>query len=194
MNGPGASTPIVGDLQMGYFGSVIASELFTREELCERLNHQSDGPPITAWHKFSYNGKVLFYPDQVLYTRVGYNHLYKLGLIYGTRSLNQIPYGAVVSNGILGFGVTLKKDQVKYRVRAPHSRMQPLNSGHDGHYTGGEYDVIQHLAEALTDPVPIFTGDYIGSSVITRQDEQFSYTHPLLAEAGYRPVLEVLPD
>lgn len=81
--GPGPQAIFTGDWNQGYFGKITAAELFTQLEVCSPFGIS----PLTAytlnWYKFAYRGKVLYIPDVILSSSVGWNLLYTKGLVFG---------------------------------------------------------------------------------------------------------------
>lgn len=84
--GPGPQTLIGGDAQLGFFGEVSSTELFTTDEL-STLVKLSAGSSVVAnptWLKFAYKGKILFIAKTALRNSVTWPNLYYAGLVDGT--------------------------------------------------------------------------------------------------------------
>lgn len=82
--GPGPQTIRQGDWRFGYFGPVTTAELFTTAELCSLCGVASPAS-VTGftWHKFAFNGKILFFSNAHVSAAVGWNLLYSKGLVFG---------------------------------------------------------------------------------------------------------------
>lgn len=85
--GPGPQTLVVGTLELGYYGTVVSSDFFSREYL---LNQYSLGvraaattEQVNVWHKFVRNNKVLYVPDLPIGFNITWLDLYSAGLVFG---------------------------------------------------------------------------------------------------------------
>lgn len=99
-SGPGIKTLAKGDLQLGYFGEVTTTELFSGTELMANVGLTATGNDVstasTGWFKFAFKGKILYFARTQFRLLVSWNDLYNLGLIYGTKDTGTFPVGAGV--------------------------------------------------------------------------------------------------
>lgn len=112
--GAGPNVLQKGDYNYGYFGSILSSSFINITALRVALGF-SGGTVNNAspkWHKYARNGKVIFVPETVVATGVGWNMLYNAGLVFGTGDNG--PYNAG-SNVLQNAQVTIGPDT--YRVR-----------------------------------------------------------------------------
>lgn len=85
--GPGPQQLQFGDLNYGYFGSLLSSEFFAAEQLVGALGVSLGGAVIwqstPIWDKWARNGKICYFPQQALYKTLSWKTLYDQGLVYG---------------------------------------------------------------------------------------------------------------
>lgn len=105
--GPGPSVLQYGDSQLGYFGTVAATEFFTQQEILNNfgLSNGSVVNPLPVWDKWLRRGKVLFVP-RGSFTLVSYQILYLKGAVFGPDkpkptwlTLETTPQTATISKG-----------------------------------------------------------------------------------------------
>lgn len=104
-SGPGTKTLRVGDTSAGYFGPVDASLLFTKKELLDTL-WQTGTPPAAygsneGWHKFFYQGQVIYMPAAHVAGYPTWSDLYANGLVYGTDDNGKYPKTPAVNQSRL---------------------------------------------------------------------------------------------
>lgn len=86
-SGPGPIALEFGDIELGFFGEVTQSELFSPAQISASLQGLPGSSiinPNSAWLKFAYKGKFLFIAKQPMFNGVNWSTLYSNGLIYGT--------------------------------------------------------------------------------------------------------------
>ncbi len=114
-SGPGTQVLKSGSQDIGYFGEVAETELFTPGEisaLFPELPQTPLGATSVFWLKFSYKGKYLFMPKKGFLGLLTYSDLYKAGLVYGTDNDGAFPLGAG-ANQIR----VVEKDGYRFKVR-----------------------------------------------------------------------------
>jgi hypothetical protein len=85
--GPGPQRLLRGDWKRGYFGELPNTELFTASELLSLAGlsgNVSTNGNATPWHKFVFDGKIIFMPASTLANNVAWNTLYNAGCVFGT--------------------------------------------------------------------------------------------------------------
>uniref|UniRef100_A0AB39CDC2 Virion structural protein n=1 Tax=Pseudomonas phage RVTF4 TaxID=3236931 RepID=A0AB39CDC2_9VIRU len=88
--GPGPTDVVMGDMNLGYFGTIQQSMFIGAERLAGHCGFPAVGPTynfagVTHWHKFIRNGKVLFVPNQVIsISAITAKMIYEAGCTYGT--------------------------------------------------------------------------------------------------------------
>lgn len=89
--GPGPSVLIHGNEQLGYYGRVQGSELFTAEQLSTEVNYTSGSllPNNDVWLKFAYKGKTLFVAQQPIRNNISPTSLESANLINGSRTVTK---------------------------------------------------------------------------------------------------------
>lgn len=96
-SGPGIKVLTYGDENIGYFGEVTSSELFTAAEFASKANayfgtRDTAADTITQlWLKFFFKGKVLFIAKIPFNYAVMWEDVYKAGLMYGTQDNGKYP-------------------------------------------------------------------------------------------------------
>lgn len=86
-SGPGPIALEFGDIELGFFGEVSQSELFTPAQINAALQNLPGATvvyPNSVWLKFAYKRKFLFIAKQPMFGSLNWNALYDNGLIYGT--------------------------------------------------------------------------------------------------------------
>lgn len=83
--GPGPSVLRYGDVSQGYFGSILAEEFITPEQLKNKLDiEKGDTPEATIrFHKFYLNSEVVYIPDHDFFTDIGLDEFNSKGLLKG---------------------------------------------------------------------------------------------------------------
>lgn len=116
--GPGRQTPLRGDYERGYFGTLTASELFASQELADMVGlTEGSGLDDTYWHKFIDRGRILFIPHYPLRRQVRWDTLYNLGLVFGVQG----PGPDTVGLPAVEQWRTVLKDDHEFVVRLPRS-------------------------------------------------------------------------
>lgn len=143
--GPGPKELLHGDSYLGYYGTVLTTELFTREQMSSLLGVDQYGAPTTGdflWFKFSYNERTLFIPSKPLRYGVSWNELYRLGLAFAKNSEAYHPDGEGFNQNrymeLEEFG--------RFMVRLPYGRTGDQTTDYVN--SGAEYDPpITHGSE-----------------------------------------------
>lgn len=92
-SGPGSKKLVQGTLTLGYFGIVTQAEFIDRDTL------RSLGPASLSaynigtmtWHKFAYNGRIIYIPRSPIAQNARWLDLYNAGMIYGVRGSGTPP-------------------------------------------------------------------------------------------------------
>jgi hypothetical protein len=97
-SGPGSKWLLYGDEQLGYFGEINETELFSRQELAgvtffapSSINPAASG---RIWLKFYFKNKIIYIAKMPFYTSTTWSDLYAAGLVYGTNDNGKYPYPA----------------------------------------------------------------------------------------------------
>lgn len=114
-SGPGPKTLKNGSEDLGYFGSLLASEFFTLEELRKQTDFWigTDNAPSPTWVKMFLDKKIIYIPTQPLVIGVGWNALYAKGLVYGTDDTGVVPGTPAVNQLVY---VSKQKESFKVRL------------------------------------------------------------------------------
>lgn len=87
-SGPGTKEMLIGDLTLGYFGSVSASELFTAGEFFSQITegyNRGAAVPLNVsslyFLKFAINDKFVFFPSRAMTSNITWELIYALGAI-----------------------------------------------------------------------------------------------------------------
>lgn len=131
--GPGAQKVAVGTWGCGYFGIVLTSAIYTPDELRLVLGTASMGTPVitnaqmTYWHKFVFDGKILFYPQGALISGIRWSDIYKKGWMYGIDDTGP----RLVTSNIptpVNQKYVLTKGGFTYLVRTPRGLNKPIDA------------------------------------------------------------------
>lgn len=98
-SGPGPQLPIVGDLDLGYYGIVQSSELISWDAFiawCGVTLLTKTTTTSQDWIKFAYKGKTLYTPRQPLGT-ISWQTLYNAGLVYGVDGMGPREYNTLTA-------------------------------------------------------------------------------------------------
>lgn len=153
-----------GSWEHGYFGQVAAAEFFTTQQFCSDFQAKTTLPLTPygtdpVWHKFIYNGKILFIPQNtVTSTSLAWRQLYHAGAVFGdAESVGVYPPG--LDYQPTQQDLTLELDGYSYIVRLIRFCTNPVADGlteadlelhldkHDPWITGSEY--FQTIARLL---------------------------------------------
>lgn len=122
--GPGRSTPLRGDWDVGLMDLVPAANFITNAQLRAKvpaLAALTVSNEPTNWYKFFRKGKVLFIPDTTIVS-ANWNQLYNAGLMYGTDDVGVKPSG--VAAGTVNQKTVVNINGLNYILRCP--RLSPL--------------------------------------------------------------------
>lgn len=146
--GPGPQKLLRGDWASGYFGQVSMTDLFTPAEIMSLANTAMGAVTNNiTWHKFVYQGKILFYPHMCLSAGFSYQHLYSKGLLYGLTPSSEWPPYIKTTFGTIPQGVTINRGNDYFVVRTPQQRQSLLSVETTGFaFYNGEYDNCLALA------------------------------------------------
>lgn len=152
--GPGQQTMITGSWEAGYFGTVPTSQIYTPDELRTELNTASiagstvgaSNAQMTLWHKFVYDGKIVFYPQGYLIGGIRWSSIYNKGWMHGIDGPGPRP---MTSNAPADVNqkVLLTKSGFTYRVRTPKGLNKPVGqvwtgANNDDYLRGSEWDSL----------------------------------------------------
>jgi hypothetical protein len=126
--GPGRQKPLRGDYERGYFGELAPGEFIGADELCATLG-LVEGTPTTVvdrdrWHKFIFQGKILFIPQVSSRQSVSWQQLYDRGLAYGVDGVGTPPSGSPGVNQMR----TVVKGADEFIVRLPRAKSDGVYS------------------------------------------------------------------
>lgn len=131
--GPGRQDLLRGTWSTGYFGTVPVADVYTPDELRAALGTSTiSGATIlatnarmTVWHKFVFEGKILFYPQAALISNVRWSAIYNKGWMYGVDG----PGPALTTTNVptpVNQKTLLVKGAFTYRVRTPKGLNKPV--------------------------------------------------------------------
>lgn len=131
-SGPGPQKLLRGDWKRGYFGRVPVGEFLSVAETrtaCAFTTGTAEAEAnLTHWHKYIYDGKILFIPNTSMASGLSWNILYQAGLMYGVDSFGVAPPG--ITSGPV-FNVNQKRivtaKGFDFLVRAPKVTTLPTN-------------------------------------------------------------------
>ncbi|ANZ50336.1 putative virion structural protein [Erwinia phage vB_EamM_Phobos] len=146
-SGPGPKSLRIGTQAMGYFGIASDAELMSRKDFMAAAFLKSTPTLISGaegWHKFFYQGSVLYLPVFMLVQGVSWNTLYAEGLVYGTDNTGVVPgtpavnqSRIIVSNGSEG--------RFYLRPRLPSYALGDPAQGTTAEKVGSELDMVSKL-------------------------------------------------
>mgnify|MGYP005982914183 CR=1 FL=1 len=90
-SGPGSKKLMRGTSDLGYFGTVSTTELYTDESLgaIVGVNPQfgifNTVPDKQVWYKFIYRGRIIYLARYATLRNVSYQDIYNAGAVYGVR-------------------------------------------------------------------------------------------------------------
>jgi hypothetical protein len=120
---PGNNMLIAGDMTAGYFGTVLASELWTGTQLSAAVGISQGTIQFddTPWLKFALDGKILFRPMKAFRHSISWNAINTAGCVFGTK--------------------TVTKNGHTYKVRLMKTGLVDPMPGYDGaHLHGSEWN------------------------------------------------------
>lgn len=141
--GPGPQKLLRGTWENGYFGTMTAAELFSSDEFIAITNTPGTLFAITAWLKFVYKGKILFFPDAVIATSLKASAVYQLGMAYGTDDQSLWVDYLKTTYGIIPQNKKIQKGEDQFIVRLPRTRGVPMSETtvQPDSYRGNEVDL-----------------------------------------------------
>ncbi|MNF44313.1 hypothetical protein D3C85_787500 [compost metagenome] len=217
-SGPGPQTLKRGDWKRGYFGRVLVGDFLNIAETrsVSGLTAGTAEPEagLTHWHKYIYDGKILFIPNTSISNGLSWNAIYQAGLMYGTDNFGSPPTGGVASPPT--FNVNQKRlATVKgydFLIRAPKVSTLPTTQyiTGDPQYADSEWlelicrtyltttraDIKGHWDDVTPKPVTRSVTQHFQSStaaIIIAQanvDDLITYSAPT-ATMGWLPVFEL---
>lgn len=115
-SGPGTKVLKYGNEELGYFGEVPSSELFSLSELRRQTDFwvgTDAGNQNITWIKMFLEGKVIYFPTTAgVASTVSWGQLYAKGLVYGVDGPGMVP-GTPAVNQL----VYVNKDEYSFKVR-----------------------------------------------------------------------------
>lgn len=219
--GPGPQKLLRGTWENGYFGTINAEELFSSEEFMAITAIPGTATAIKYWLKFTFKGKVLFFPDGTVAASLKASALYQLGLAYGSDDQSLWVDYLKTTYGIVAQNKKVQKGENQFIVRLPRSRGVPMSEttvqpdSYRGNeidlcfaaaYTGLAYGKLADSPPAVDDFVnqstTFFTADNMSTratnSMVLRGGSGFDAIGGYLAwdtasgAVGFRPVLELV--
>lgn len=152
--GPGAQDLMCGTWECGYFGTVPVGQIYTPDELRTALNTASisgvtagvTNAQMTLWHKFVWEGKIVFYPQGYLIGGIRWSTIYNKGWMHGIDGPGPRPITSNVPAAI-DQKVLLTKSGFTYRVRTPKGLNKPVDqvwtgANNDEYLAGSEWDSL----------------------------------------------------
>lgn len=210
--GPGPKDIIRGNWFSGYFGEVSLDEMFTLTEIKAQITTMSAFNLIAPsfWHKFVFNGKILFFPDKALTNSgVTWSALYTAGVMYGSDTVGEKPAG--VTNGptfTVMQSARMTKGGWSFKVRLPLMSLAPTTSyvPNEAATVDSEYrntiartflqtSLSTYGKSKVSDCAPwqIHTQHWIGNTQtgIMTATESFTFATPTTSNAQWWPILEL---
>lgn len=85
----GSNMLIAGTMQQGYFGTVLASELWTGTQLSSAVGISQGTIQFddTPWLKFALDGKILFRPMKAFRRSISWDAINTAGCVFGTKTV-----------------------------------------------------------------------------------------------------------
>lgn len=131
--GPGQQELLRGTWECGYFGTVPVADIYTPDELRTVLDTASisgvtvgiTNAKMTVWHKFVFEGKILFYPQGGLVGNIRWSAIYNKGWMYGIDG----PGPGLVTTNVptpVNQKTLITKGAFTYRVRTPKGIDKPI--------------------------------------------------------------------
>lgn len=113
--GPGPQKLLFGNWNAGYFGKLSEVEFLSKADLDNLLPINITTSPY-SWHKFVYDGKILFIPQTSLHGSVSWSVLYSYGLVYG----NAKPVQEIITQyGAVRTPCVIRRENDEFIVRCP---------------------------------------------------------------------------
>lgn len=153
-SGPGPKTLLQGDSLRGYFGVVDSAELFTHKALVDTLFLKGTKPTLSpgteGWHKFFYQGRVLYFPLTAVGYTIAWQTLYQEGLVYGADGPGAYPapVGSPIDQGRIVTAESVNEGKFYYRVRLPSLGKDPISAANPlpaTEYAGSELEMFNYL-------------------------------------------------
>lgn len=118
--GPGPKTILRGNDERGYFGVVTETEFFTGLQVNVAIGG-SYNPGTTAWHKFSYDGRILYFPSKPLNITLNWNNIYSVGAVFGMDNTGVGNHGLTPVNQLK----IISKGDDDFIIRLPRLTTRP---------------------------------------------------------------------
>lgn len=195
---PGPQIIKVGDLDFGYFGFVSAVELITGDALALDIGLSVGTAQFSdaGWFKWAYNQKILFVAKKSFRHSISWDQIHAIGAVFGTKtvSIGGKTYKVRLltgGNGQPASGAGGEWNMIMYGVHQNHlppwdyyndQDLQTHNSHGNGSYSWCQETSSANASHRVVrghGGVSIF-GTYTSSVT--------------LADIGWRPVLELVPN
>ncbi|ANZ49237.1 virion structural protein [Erwinia phage Machina] len=151
-SGPGPKTLLQGDSLRGYFGVVDSAELFTHKAIIDAVFLKGTKPVLSpgteGWHKFFYQGRVLYFPVSAIGYTIAWQTLYGEGLVYGVDGPGPYPSGTPVDQGRIIAADSVSEGRFYYRCRLPSLGKDPVSATNllpATEYAGSELEMFNYL-------------------------------------------------
>ncbi|ANZ48449.1 virion structural protein [Erwinia phage vB_EamM_Caitlin] len=150
-SGPGPKELLQGNTIAGYFGTTTSAELFTHQQLITEVFKKGTLPSIyvgtEGWHKFFYQGRVIYVPITQIADKVSWNTLYNEGVVYGTDDNGKYPATAPVNQGRVISFAGPDGERFYFTVRLPSGGKDPYVPGTPtaAELAGSEAELINFL-------------------------------------------------
>lgn len=160
--GPGPKTILRGDWTCGYFGEIPNEKWVTPVDVVDKiksvlavLTGLNFNTSSTTWHKFVYNGKIFYTPNnQLIYST--WQNAYNAGFLFGEDGFGELPTGVA---GNVNQKRIIEIDGQYYLVRPMRMTNKPttqyLTTQED--FYDGEWKAtfarLRKDAKAITDPM-----------------------------------------
>jgi len=185
--GPGPQTLLRGDYNSGIFGEFPIADLFLPADLKTMVG--APGTLVTSatrWIKAASRGKIIFFPSAAIAHTVSFDSLFAAGLAYSGIPQAEWPPQSLVGRSLVAQNKTIIKGDDVFNVRLPSARRDRLsNTAITADYFGGDCDLAIAASFRLNMPdglglwqlhdnvppaasSPVHSGDFSGTSVITR--------------------------
>lgn len=218
-SGPGPKEIIRGNPTLGYFGALTQDELFTGGEVLTAtgINAPLKTDANLNWLKFSYNGRILYFPSQYLFDDVAWSSFYAAGIVYGDNTTGVFPLTpAVLQNKRIS--KVFDQTRHEFAIRLPKASIvdpSDLTVDYGGEFFGlfakvikpgtpnasfatGEWDVLQAPIINLNKYTPTQTsltsntGNAIWTMFSGGVTTASKYTNPGVKDRGCLLVLELV--
>ena len=138
-SGPGSKKLMYGTRDLGYFGTLTSSELFSDATLTTLTGVTTgtigSGGAGQLWYKFILRGRVIYlakYPTRI---SVAWSDLYKAGVVHGVKGYGDSP--VPVAGGVDQFKLLTKSETINSKRKVWPLKVALLSGANDGVFPSG---------------------------------------------------------